>query len=239
MVWSRGLPVWAAVLLGIAGVAGSASRAADQVDNGFESQDRRGAVTAASNVFVGQVVGERLYCLATSAPDLYVIYDHFLVKVERNVKGRAEGTVLVRQDTDDTLQYGPDGRLETGRKYLIIARRLSALDGYAIVDYTLGYVRIDGPEERAALVAEVRGYLAEPTMAVETPTPVPPDTRATWDAQSTRNAATQEVYPTPFPCGPEIVATATASAAYLDRENRALGNASRPPPENATPFPEP
>jgi hypothetical protein len=233
---SRRLTVWTAMVVGIAVAMGAfLSSAADQ-DNGLETQDRRGAVIAASNVFVGQVVGEELRCLATSWPDHYVVYDTFFVTVERNVKGRVEGTVVVRQDTDDTGHFGTNGRLMEGKKYLLITRYLSEIDAYALVDDQLGYERIDSPEERAELVAEVRDILNE--SITSTPT-IDPDTLATWDALSTVRAATQAAYPTPFPCGPEVIATATAAADALNRENRAVSVASGPPPENATPWPGP
>lgn len=236
MLWSLRLTVWMAMAVGSAMTAGVFLSRAAQQDNGVETQDRRGAVIAASNVFVGQVVGEELRCLATSWPDHYVVYDTFVVKIERNVKGRVEGTVVVRQDTDDTGHFGTNGRLVAGKKYLLITRYLAEADIYALVDYRLGYERIDSPEERAALVAEVGDILDEPI----TPTPtIAPDTLATGDALSTVRAATQAAYPTWFPCGPEVIATATAAADALDRENRALSVASGPPPENATPWPGP
>lgn len=231
--WTIGTMLAVGIALTMRALLASAA----QQESTLATQDRRGAVLAASNVFIGQVVGEELQCLATSWPDHYVVYDEFVIAVERNVKGRVEGTVVVRQASDDTGHYGSDGRLLAGAKYLLIVRYLPEIDAYALVDYELGYERIERPEERAELVAEIRAILAEPL----TPTPtIDPETLATWDALSTERAATQAVAPdlTSFPCGPEIIATATAAAA-LNQENQALSVSSGPPPANATPWPEP
>lgn len=214
MLWSRGLAVCAAALVGIVGVVGWSLRGGAQVDNGLRTQDRRGAVNGASNVFVGQVVGEQLFCLETSSPTDLMVYDYFQVRVERNVKGRVEGTVLVWQQTDDTSQYGPDGRLLAGRKYLFITRHIEDLGVYSMVDSNLGYVRIDSPDERAELVAEVERYLADPY--TPEPSRFSEEQVATWNARNTVTAATRGPIPTQHPCEPWVGETATAIAVAYD-----------------------
>lgn len=213
MLVTRGLWVWLGLLAVLAAGVGSTLRGEAGMGQTLPfpgSYDRRGAVNVATNVFVGQVVGERFFCLATSAPGDFMVYRSLEVTVERNLKGRVEGIVLVREETDDTGQYGPDGRMEIGSKYLLMTRYLDWSGTHAIVDYAIGYALIDGPEERAELVAEVRGYLDDPN----TPTPTEDaETRATWDVQNTRNAATRETYPTEFPCDPSVQGMKTAAAA--------------------------
>jgi hypothetical protein len=181
----------------------------------------RGAVNASTNVFIGQVVGESLICSIASGPEHYMVSGRSQVKVERNLKGRLRGTVVVRQETDDTFQYGRDGRMETGRKYLLLTRYSERQDLHIMVAYDLGYVRIDSPDERAELTGEVKRYLAAPY--TPTPTESDPGVRATWDALSTRNVANFANYPTPFPCEPWLIATATAAGDELKRHNSALG----------------
>lgn len=210
---SRGLWVGLGLLAVMtAGVGSTPSGEArlDQSDPIPGSSDRRGTLDRATNVFVGQEVGERFYCLATSSPGDLMVYRSLEVSVERNLKGRVEGIVLVRQETDDTGRYGPDGRMEIGRRYLLMTRSLEGIAAHAVVDHAIGYALIDGPEERAELVAEVRCYLDDPSTTTPTAGAA---RRATWDVLGTRNAATRETYPTEFPCEPSGGGPATATAA--------------------------
>lgn len=234
MRWSRGCAVWVVVGI-VAVVAGSVSGGARADTAWYDtSYDRRGATEVAANVFVGQVIGEKLVCSEASGPDHIWVEDHFDVKVERNVKGRVEGTVVVRQTTDDTGQFGRDGRLVVGRTYLFITRSSASEGMYPLIDDNLGYVQIDSPEERAELLAEIEGYLAEPTPA-RTPRPtIDPEVAAIQEAEV---ATLLAVEPTSVPCAPWVIATATASAAELGRDNRALGPIFSPDFELVTATP--
>lgn len=126
-------------------------------DPAFDASDERTLVGFADNVFVGRVakkVGNR----GSWRSDLGMPYTLFSVAVSENVKGKLGGTVTVAQPGGYEPANGcvtlvnEDPILKPGQEVLFVTRYDERHRWHAIVEPGLGDMRIEGRQQREALV---------------------------------------------------------------------------------------